>query len=91
MYRILIVDDEATITDSLVNLVQTSLEQVDVYPAYSAKQALAYVQRAGFDILVTDIQMPGMNGIELLERVNQILPQCRTLFLSGHDDFDYAY
>ena len=91
MYRILIVDDEATITDSLVHLVQTSLEQVDVYPAYSAKQALAYVQRAGFDILVTDIQMPGMNGIELLERVNQILPQCRTLFLSGHDDFDYAY
>lgn len=91
MYRILIVDDEATITDSLVNLVQTSLKQVDVYPAYSAKQALAYLQRAGFDILVTDIQMPGMNGIELLERVNQLLPQCRTLFLSGHDDFDYAY
>ena len=91
MYRILIVDDEATITDSLVNLVQTSLDQVDVYPAYSARQALSYVQRAGFDILVTDIQMPGMNGIELLERVNQILPQCRTLFLSGHDDFDYAY
>ena len=91
MYRILIVDDEATITDSLVNLVQTSLKQVDVYPAYSAKQARAYLQRAGFDILITDIQMPGMNGIELLEKVNQLLPQCRTLFLSGPEDFDYAY
>lgn len=91
MYRILIVDDEATITDSLVHLVQTELSEVDVYPAYSARQALGYLQRAGFDILITDIQMPGMNGIELLEEVNRLLPQCRTLFLSGHDDFDYAY
>lgn len=91
MYRILIVDDEATITDSLVHLVQTSLDQVDVYPAYSAKQALSYLKRAGFDVLVTDIQMPGMSGIELLEAVNQLLPRCRTLLLSGHDDFDYAY
>lgn len=91
MYRILIVDDEEIITNSLVHLVQSSFAQADVYPAYSGAQALQYIQRAGFDILITDIQMPGMNGIELLKRVNEILPQCKTIFLSGHDDFDYAY
>ena len=91
MYRILIVDDEEIITNSLVRMVQTAFPQADVYAAYSGNQALQYIQRAGFDVLVTDIQMPGMSGIELLKQVNEINPQCKTVFLSGHDDFDYAY
>lgn len=91
MYRILIVDDEEIITNSMVNLLQSSISQADVYAAFSGDQALQYVHRAGFDILITDIQMPGMSGIELVRRVKDILPQCKAIFLSGHDDFDYAY
>lgn len=92
MYRVLVVDDEEIITNSLVHLLQKSMEDtIDVYPAYSGLQAMDYLQRASFDIIITDIQMPGMDGIELLKQARQLYPTCRVIFLSGHDDFTYAY
>lgn len=91
MYRMLVVDDEEIITNSLVSLIQNTLDNVDVYPAYSGTEAIEYMSRAGFDLVLTDIQMPGMSGIELISRVREFYPQCRVIFLSGYDDFEYAY
>ena len=92
MYRILVVDDEELITDSLAYMLETTeLFELDVYKAYSANEALGYLDKYAFDIIISDIQMPGMTGIELLKEIHQKWPSSQVVFLTGHDSFDYAY
>ncbi len=92
MYRLLIVDDEEIITDSLHETLAGLLpEQLDVCKAYSAREALEWLERTRIDIVMTDIRMPGMNGLEMAERIRAYWPRCRIVFLTGYSDFDYAY
>ncbi|WP_336760178.1 helix-turn-helix domain-containing protein [Paenibacillus sp. USHLN196] len=92
MYRLLIVDDEEIITDSLYETFARHMpDRLDVCKAYSATEALSWMQRSRIDIVLTDIRMPGMSGLELTERIQSSWPNCRTIFLTGHSDFDYAY
>lgn len=92
MYRLLVVDDEDFITDSLAYMLEsTPLFELDVYKAYSAPEALDYLNKFAFDIVVTDIQMPGMSGVELLKEIHGKWPSCQVIFLTGHDEFEYAY
>ncbi|GIP19358.1 hypothetical protein J40TS1_50000 [Paenibacillus montaniterrae] len=92
MYRLLIVDDEAIITDGLYEIL-TRVEQfeLDIYKCYSSQEALELINRTRFDILLTDIQMPGMNGLQLAQYLRAKWPKCRIVFLTGHHDFDYVY
>src|SRR5690606_26461861 len=92
MYRLLIVDDEEIITDSLYEvLTQSFSEKLDIYKAYSAKEALAWLNRTRVDILLTDIRMPGMSGLELMSEVQKLWSRCKIAFLTGHSEFEYAY
>lgn len=92
MYRLLIVDDEEIITDSLYETFARHMpDRLDVCKAYSATEALSWMRRSRIDIVLTDIRMPGMSGLELTERIQSSWPNCRVIFLTGHSDFDYAY
>ncbi|OWA37051.1 DNA-binding response regulator [Saccharibacillus sp. O16] len=92
MHRLLIVDDEEIITDSLhETLAGLMPEQLDVCKAYSAREALEWMARTRIDIVMTDIRMPGMDGLEMAERIRAYWPRCRIVFLTGYSDFDYAY
>jgi two-component system response regulator YesN len=92
MYRLLIVDDEEIITNSLYEVFNHFMpDKLDVYKAYSAKEALEWMSRTRIDIVMTDIAMPGMNGLELSEEILKYWPRCRVIFLTGHSEFDYAY
>lgn len=92
MYRLLIVDDEEIITDSLYEVFhQLMPEKLDVCRAYSGKEALGWMSRTRIDIVMTDIRMPGMNGLELTESILSLWPRCRIIFLTGYSEFDYAY
>ncbi|GMK37571.1 hypothetical protein PCCS19_06250 [Paenibacillus sp. CCS19] len=92
MYRLLIVDDEEIITNSLYEVFNRFMpERLDVYKAYSAKEALEWMSRTRIDIVMTDIAMPGMNGLELSEEIMKYWPRCRVIFLTGHSEFEYAY
>src|SRR5690625_4446827 len=92
MYRLLIVDDEELITDGLYDVFSRLMpEQLDVYKAYSGKEALDWMARTRIDIILTDISMPGLSGLELIERVQALWPHCRVIFLTGYDYFDYVY
>ncbi|WP_440119478.1 response regulator transcription factor [Paenibacillus sp. QZ-Y1] len=92
MYRLLIVDDEEIITDSLYETFARHMpDRLDVCKAYSAMEALTWMQRSRIDIVLTDIRMPGMSGLELTEQIQASWPNCRVIFLTGHSDFDYAY
>ncbi|MDN8587284.1 helix-turn-helix domain-containing protein [Paenibacillus sp. 11B] len=92
MYRLLIVDDEEIITDALYETFARYMPDcLDVCRAYSASEALAWMERSRIDIVLTDIRMPGMNGLELTEQVQAYWAHCRVIFLTGYSDFNYAY
>ncbi len=92
LYRLLIVDDEDIITDSLYEVFHRLMpEKLDVCKAYSAKEALHWMSRTRIDIVLTDISMPGMNGLELSEEIQAFWPRCKVIFLTGFSEFDYAY
>lgn len=92
MHRLLIVDDEEIITDALHEVLSSLMpDQLDVCKAYSAKEALDWMSRTRIDIIMTDIAMPGMNGLELSEEIQTYWPRCKVIFLTGHSEFEYAY
>lgn len=92
MYRLLIVDDEPDVLDGIYAILMNQEDlDLDVYKADSAQSALEMLDRERMDIIMSDICMPGMNGIELLRQVRASWPECRVIFLTGHPDFNYIY
>ncbi|MGE3856358.1 MAG: ATP-binding protein [Dehalococcoidia bacterium] len=79
--RILVVDDEP----NLLDLARFVLEEThaDVVTAEGAPQALAEVERAPFDVAIVDVNMPGMNGWQLLERLRVVAPALPVIVVSG--------
>ncbi|QNK58874.1 response regulator [Paenibacillus sp. PAMC21692] len=91
MRRILIVDDELFILNGLTSMVkEANFAELEVYKAASALEALDWLQRTTIDVVLTDICMPGMDGLELQRHIKRQWPRCKVIFLTGHDDFDYA-
>ncbi|MFD0715404.1 response regulator [Paenibacillus sp. GCM10027626] len=90
MYRLLIVDDEPIIVEGLSALFQRlDRLQLEVYRAFDGYEALELVRKLRMDIVLTDIEMPGMNGIELQRQIGRLWPRCKFIFLTGYDTFDY--
>ncbi|BBH23240.1 hypothetical protein Back11_45850 [Paenibacillus baekrokdamisoli] len=91
MYRLLIVDDLPVIVDGLLELFeQTEYLQLEVMKAYSGEEALEVLSLHRIDIVVSDIKMPGIEGIELLQEIKSQWPACKVIFLTGYNDFQYA-
>lgn len=92
MYRLLIVDDEPIIADSLLEVFQNLKQpELDVYRVYSGNEALDMLRSSKIDIVLTDIRMPGIDGLQLLEHIHSSWPQCRVILLTGYNDFEYVY
>lgn len=90
MFRMMIVDDEERIANSIYDLMDERFD-FELYRCYSAVEALEVIRTMRFDIVITDISMPGMSGLELLSKVQAIWPKCHFLILTAYDNFDYAY
>lgn len=91
MYNILIVDDEPLICKGLVSLLQASgLDISGLFTAYSGQEALDYLRMEEIDLIVTDIQMGAMSGIELMHQAKIIKPWVQTIIISAHETFQYA-
>jgi two-component system response regulator YesN len=92
IYRLLIVDDEEIIVNGLYEIFSSiKTLDLDVYKAYSGAEAIEWLDRTRFDIVLTDIKMPEIDGIQLLDEIIKNWPQCRVIFLTGHDEFEYVY
>ncbi|MDG0809701.1 response regulator [Cohnella rhizosphaerae] len=92
MYTLLIVDDEPIIVDGLYEeFKELGKWEMDVHRAYSGKGALELLGRMKVDLIISDIRMPGMDGIGLLHHVKSSWPSCRVIFLTGYKEFDYAH
>lgn len=91
MFQLLIVDDEASVVDSLADTLPWHEVGIGaVYKAYSGYEALDILKTTSIDIMMTDIRMPGMSGLELLEEVRSNWKKIKCILLSGHAEFDYA-
>lgn len=91
MYSILIVDDEQNIRDGIAKGCNWAQFQIDcVNTACNGLQALEIMQQMPVDLVITDVKMPGMTGLEFLKIASQQYPQARFAVLSGYDEFEFA-
>lgn len=90
--NLLIVDDEREILSWLEELFRYEFEQeLGVYTAGSAMEAVKLLAKVRFDVVLTDIKMPGMDGITLFRHIKDNWPRCKTVFLTGYGNFEDIY
>lgn len=91
MYSIFIVDDEEIIRERIRNSIeQIGAGYVICGEASDGELALSMIKELKPDILVTDIRMPFVDGLELVAIVKNSMPWIRIITISGHDEFEYA-
>ena len=88
MTRILIVDDELVVRDSLARWFES--EDFEVMTACSAPEALEQLARSRFDLALVDIKMPGVDGIELQQRLLQADPDLPVIIMTGYASVETA-
>ncbi len=91
MFRVLVVDDEREIRNGLVSqLPWNDLGVGEIYSADDGDTALEIVERHKPDLVVTDIRMPRMSGLELVKRLDQNRFEGKVIVISGHEEFHFA-
>lgn len=91
MYKILLVDDQKTIRYGLKHMLgQMNLPISQVYLASDGLEASEFITKFEPDIVIADIRMPNMDGLELMEEVKARGIQAAFIIVSGYDDFSYA-
>ncbi|GAA5219532.1 sigma-54-dependent transcriptional regulator [Membranihabitans marinus] len=88
MPRILIVDDEAAIRRTLKDIL--SFEKYTVDEAKDGMDGLAKIKKKAYDVVLMDIKMPNVDGMEALERLQEIKPDLPVIMISGHANIDNA-
>ena len=91
-FQILLVDDEPHVVDAIHSILEQNAEvELEIRSAYRGQQALKLCEQFPINLLITDIRMPDMSGLELARKAKQINPDCEVILLTAHSDFDYAY
>jgi two-component system, NarL family, nitrate/nitrite response regulator NarL len=86
--KVFLVDDHRIFVEGVANLLAGEADLEVIGCAYRGETALEFLRDTPADILLTDIQMPGMNGIELTQKIKEEFPQIRVLALSMVDKKD---
>ena len=91
MIKVFLVEDEVVIRDAIKNSINWEQEGYEfVGEASDGELALPMILKEKPDILITDIRMPFMDGLELSRLVKKELPDTNIIILSGYDEFEYA-
>lgn len=91
MYTVVIADDEMELRRAIIERVDWQSAGFEVVgDAENGIEALELIERLEPDLLITDIKMPMMSGLELAKNVRELCPATHIVFLSGYDDFTYA-
>jgi serine phosphatase RsbU (regulator of sigma subunit)/FixJ family two-component response regulator/anti-sigma regulatory factor (Ser/Thr protein kinase) len=88
--RVLIVDDDPGLLQALPETLRLKLGDVVVDTSDSASRALTQIATTDYDAIVTDIKMPGMDGLGLLAQIHSLRPDTPTLLITGHGQRDLA-
>ena len=90
-FQVLVAEDEPIILDNIVKKVEKASPLIRVSgKAQNGQEALDILRDRTFDILITDIEMPGMSGLELIRQVKELYPDLKVVILSGYSNFEYA-
>ncbi|MDR2078097.1 MAG: response regulator, partial [Treponema sp.] len=89
--KVAIVDDEIHICSLIRHIIkweELGLSLMNVF--LNGEDVLAHFEKEAADILICDIEMPGLSGTELIRRISEKYPQCRCVVISGFRNFEYA-
>lgn len=90
MARILIIEDEAAIRRVLVKILSEENQGYEVFEAEDGLAGMETIKKEDFDLVLCDIKMPKMDGVEVLEAVKKIKPEIPMVMISGHGDLETA-
>ncbi|WP_173917217.1 response regulator [Halobacillus sp. Marseille-Q1614] len=91
MYKVLLVDDEINILEGIAAIVDWRGCGTELAAkAHHGQMAYEMIEKNPPDIVITDIKMPGLNGVELIQKVYRTYPKVKFIVLSGHDEFEFA-
>lgn len=91
MYKVLLADDERIILDGISSMIEwSSFETSLIGAAQNGIDAYRLIMEERPDIVISDIKMPGMGGLELIEKVSRDYPSIRFILLTGFGQFEYA-
>lgn len=91
MYKLIIADDGPTIRNGLARIIPTFGLPVEVAgTAADGTEAMRVIERIRPELMLLDINMPHLSGLELLERAIREVPESKTVIISGYDQFEYA-
>jgi len=88
--HILIVDDDAALLEALPEALRLRMASIAIDTSDTAQAALERIATIDYDAIVSDIKMPGMDGLTLLKHIRQLRPETPTLLITGHGDHDPA-
>ncbi len=88
--QILLVDDDVALLQALPKALWLRIDGVQVDTCDSAMEALKQIQEHDYDAIVSDIKMPGMDGLVLLAKIQELRPETPTLLITGHGEHDLA-
>lgn len=88
--HILIVDDDTALLQALPQTLSIRIIGVQVDTSDSAQRALELIQEHDYDVIVSDIKMPGMDGLALLAKIQELRPETPTLLITGHGEHQLA-
>ncbi len=82
--RILIVDDQRQVSRMLRSSLELTSREYDVVDVATAEEALEQLSESPFDLIVADLKLPGISGLELLHRAQTLAPHARSILITGH-------
>ncbi|KRF10049.1 hypothetical protein ASG89_00425 [Paenibacillus sp. Soil766] len=90
IYHVLIVDDEPIVRQGLIQFEWESYGFEAVHACNNGREALQWLNANQVELVVTDIKMPGMDGVELSGKIRELYPDTMVLLLTGYNEFTYA-
>ncbi|SDZ74142.1 DNA-binding transcriptional response regulator, NtrC family, contains REC, AAA-type ATPase, and a Fis-type DNA-binding domains [Bizionia paragorgiae] len=90
MSKILVIEDEAAIRRVLVKILSEENDKYELFEAEDGLAGIEKIKKEDFDLVLCDIKMPKMDGVEVLEAIKKIKPEIPIVMISGHGDLDTA-
>ena len=90
MPKILIIEDEAAIRRVLVKILSEENDTYEVFEAEDGLVGIEKIKKEDYDLVLCDIKMPKMDGVEVLEAARKLKPETPIVMISGHGDLDTA-
>ena len=91
MYKMIIVDDENGVRNILSEFINNNDFGFEVTGSFSsAKRALEYLDTNSADLVLSDVKMPQISGIEFIEIISEKYPEIRKVIISGYSEFEYV-